>query len=125
MNLIFRNQLPDRQTTQVHEGFGLGQQQLFFTNLHSRRQSPAPSVPDFNPTLAGNAIHGQKAQIMRRELVLDARIAETDYQFHATILKPYREEPRSARRTAESGCPHMSTISSPSSQPSFPPFQAS
>src|ERR1700735_4586112 len=44
---------------------------------------------------------------MRRELILDAGIAETNDQFHAAIPKPCRGEPRRARWTAEGGCPHM------------------
>src|ERR1700692_3412178 len=86
LQLILCYQLPDRQPTQVHESFGLGQQNWLVPNLHSCRQSPALPVPDLNATLTGDAIHRKKAQVMRRELILDAWIAETNDQFHAELI---------------------------------------
>jgi hypothetical protein len=41
------------------------------------------AIPDFNPEIIGDSINRQKTEIMRRELVLDSRVAQTDDQFHA------------------------------------------
>jgi hypothetical protein len=40
-------------------------------------------VSDFQLVIVGNAVNREKAQIVRRELILDSRIAKSDYQLHA------------------------------------------
>ena len=85
IHFVLPDQFPDRQTTQVHVGLGLRQQHRDTLDLCPRRNRPALPVPYFNPQVARNAINRQEAQVMRRELILDTGIAETDDQFHATI----------------------------------------
>src|ERR1700730_12163446 len=103
LQFVLRDQLPDRQPTQVHESFGLGQQHCLVPNLHSCRQRPALPVPDLNATLAGDAIYRQKAQVMRRELILDTWIAEANDQFHATIPSPEKDHVGTAAPSTSSG----------------------
>jgi len=40
-------------------------------------------VLDFDPPALGQAVNRQEPEVMGRELVFDARIAEPDDQFHA------------------------------------------
>src|SRR5207302_4229444 len=65
---------------------------------------PALPLPDLNPALAGDAIHHQKAKIMRRELILESGISQTNNQFHATI--PSHAE------TADVSSAHVATAAS-------------
>jgi hypothetical protein len=41
------------------------------------------AIPDFNPKPVGDPIDRQKPEIVRRELVLDSGVSQTDNQFHA------------------------------------------
>jgi hypothetical protein len=41
------------------------------------------AIPDLDPEAVGDPIDRQEPEIVRRELVLDSRIAQTDDQFHA------------------------------------------
>src|SRR5437763_6023052 len=44
------------------------------------------AASDHHIVAVGDAIDGQEPQIVRRELVLDSRIAETDNQLHSYFL---------------------------------------
>src|SRR5207244_10335765 len=61
------------------------QQRGLIGNYRPRRQRPALTISDFHAQVSRDSINRQEAQVMRRELVFDTRIAETDDQFHATI----------------------------------------
>ena len=41
------------------------------------------AISYFHAAVIGDAVDGEETQIVRRELVLDARIAQPDNQFHA------------------------------------------
>jgi hypothetical protein len=41
-------------------------------------------VSDFDPEIVGDPIDRQESEIVRRELVLDSGVAQTDDQFHAS-----------------------------------------
>ena len=81
---MFRHQLPHRKPTQVHVGFRLRQNHRLAGNRRPSRQRPALAIPDFNPQVVGDPIDRQEPEIVRRELVLDSGIAQTDDQFHAS-----------------------------------------
>src|SRR5208282_374519 len=55
-------------------------------NRCPRGQRAALAIPDFNSKAVGDPIYRQEPEIVRRELVLDSRIAQTDDQFHADSL---------------------------------------
>jgi hypothetical protein len=44
------------------------------------------AIPDFDPQAVGDPIDRQEPEIVRRELVLDSWVAQTDDQFHADSL---------------------------------------
>src|SRR5437588_11876864 len=77
------DQLAHRETAQVHEGLWLCQQDFVSCKLHLGSCRLAPAAGDVDFASLCDAVDGQKAEIVRRELVLDARIAETDNQFHS------------------------------------------
>src|SRR5258708_33338500 len=83
---VLFQQLPDRHATQVHVGLGLGQQHFFIADARARRQGLAVPVIDHHAVLLGDAVNRKKAQIMRRELILDAGIAQPNDQLHATYF---------------------------------------
>ncbi len=85
LGLVFLYELPHRDATQVHERFRLGQQHRLIRDHGPHRQRPALPVSYIQPQASRDSINRQKAQVMRRELVLDTRISESDDQFHATI----------------------------------------
>ena len=72
---MFRHQFPHRKPTQVHVGFRLGQDHRLSGNRCPRCQRPALAIPDFNPKPIGDPIDRQEPEIVRRELVLDSRVA--------------------------------------------------
>ncbi len=73
-------------TAQVHVGFRLGQHHIFVADAGPRRLRAAVAVVHHHAALFGDAIHRQKPQVVRCELVFDARIAEPDDQFHAAYF---------------------------------------
>src|SRR5579872_6615507 len=81
--LVLAEQLPHREAAQIHERLGLGQQYHLIGDYSPRRQRPALPIPHFHTQIAGDPIDRQKSQVMRRELILDSGIAETNNQFHA------------------------------------------
>src|SRR3981189_1213317 len=83
IDLMFRHQFPHRKPTQVHVGFRFGQDRLLTGDRCPRGQRAALAIPDFEPESIGDPINRQEPEIVRRELVLDSRIAQTDDQFHA------------------------------------------
>src|SRR5208282_2003592 len=103
---VLRQQLPNRDPAQVHESLRLGQKHRFIPDPGSGRQRAALPVTNLDSTLVRNPINCKKAEVMRRELILDARIAETDDQFHAL------PSPKTSRamlgRTGEGDRPHTS-----------------
>jgi hypothetical protein len=40
------------------------------------------AASDIHSQIPGNPINRQKSEVMRRELILDSRISQTDNQFH-------------------------------------------
>src|SRR6185437_14223103 len=64
------------------ERFGLGQHHRLGTNRCSRGQRPTVSVSNFDLQIVSQTIDGEKAQIVRRELIFDSRIAKSNNQFH-------------------------------------------
>jgi hypothetical protein len=52
-------------------------------NNRARRQGLAVPILDLDPPAFGQPVNGQEPEVMGRELVFDARIAEPDDQFHA------------------------------------------
>ena len=83
IHLMFHHQFPHRKPTQVHVGFRFCQNHRRTRNRCPRRQRAALAIPDFNPKPVGDPIDRQKPEIVRRELVLDSGVAQTDNQFHA------------------------------------------
>ena len=96
-------QFTNRDAAQVHESFGLGQQNLLAINFSPGRQRAALAISDFNAAIVSDTINGQKSQIVRRELVFNSRIAQPDNQFHAASIHsaPLPDHVR----TAAPGCP--------------------
>src|SRR5260370_27739691 len=82
-DLKFLYQLPHRYAAQVHERLGLCQDNVFLPDDSLRRERPTLPVFNFDFQLVGEAIDGQKAQVVRRELIFDSRIAEANDQLHA------------------------------------------
>src|SRR5260370_17187885 len=85
VGFVLGDQRPDRIPAPVHEGLGLGQQHRLIPYHRPRRERPALPVSHFHPEIVRHAVYGKKAQVMRRRLVFDTRIAETDDEFHAAI----------------------------------------
>src|SRR5215469_11053701 len=83
---VLLDQLANRHTAQVHVGFRLGEHDIFVADACPRRLRAAVAIVHYHAALFGDAIHRQKPQIVRCELVLDARIAEPDDQFHAAYF---------------------------------------
>src|SRR3954468_2789932 len=79
-------QLAYRVAAQVHVRLGLGQQQLFATQLRRPRERPATPVLHFHLQALGQSLDGEKAEVMRRKLVLRPRVPKTDDQLHAYFL---------------------------------------
>ena len=75
IDLMFRYQFHHRKPTQVHVGFRLGQDRRFTGDGCPRGQRSALAIPNFNPKAVGDSIDRQEPEIMRRELVLDSRVA--------------------------------------------------
>ena len=103
------HQFTNRHTAQVHEGFGLGQQNLFAINFRPSRQRTALAISHFHAAIVGDAINGQKSQIVRRELVFHTRIAQPDNQFHAASIRlaissTWGQPPRLSSRAKLDSC---------------------
>src|SRR6202142_271644 len=101
----------NRHAAQVHESLGLGQQNLLAPDFRTCRKRAALTISYFHAAVVRNAVNGQKAQVVWRELVFDTRIAQPDNQFHAASIRP---APLSDHvGTAALGCPveQSSTIS--------------
>src|SRR5215469_16427748 len=86
LRFVFLYQLAHRHAAQIHVGFGLGQHDIFVADARPRRLGVAVAIVHHHTALFGNAVHRQKPQVVRCELVLDARIAEPDDQFHAAYF---------------------------------------
>ena len=74
--------IPERLPAQIHERFRLGQDYWLPRDLGTCGQRAALAVPDFHSKVVGDPIDRQKTEVMRRELILDSRISQTDNQFH-------------------------------------------
>src|ERR1035438_346476 len=88
---LVQKQLVDRRrkvgsAAQVHKGLRLGQHYFMAGDARSRRLRAAIAIVHAHAALFGNAIHRQKTHVVRCELVLDARIAEPDDQFHSAYF---------------------------------------
>src|SRR5258708_4009173 len=83
VGLVFPGQFQHRHAAQVHEGLRFGQQQLFVAEARPGRQCLAVPVIDRHATLRGQPVDQQKADVVRRKLVFDTRIAKTNDQLHA------------------------------------------
>jgi hypothetical protein len=77
------HQLTNRHTTQVHEGLWFSQQDLLVADRRPGRERMALTIPYFYAAVICEAVDGEEAQIVRRELVFNPRIAQPDNQFHA------------------------------------------
>src|SRR5262249_42593483 len=98
------NQLSHGKPAEVHVGLWLGQQNLVSCKpyLGGRRLASAACHIDF--ASLSDTVDSQKAQIVRRELVLDAGIAQTDNQLHPYFL-PSAFFPPSAFAAASGAAP--------------------
>src|SRR5262245_16569263 len=85
LDLVFRHQFMHRQPAQVHVGLWLSQQDLFRANHGASRQSPAVPVANFHAVSLRQTINRQETQVMRRELILNPRVAQPDYQFQEQL----------------------------------------
>src|SRR5437764_957780 len=74
LKLKFPEQASYCRTTQVHIRFGLGKYNLLVTYRHPCSEGPTLPIPDLK--IICKPINGQEAQIMRRELIFDTRIAK-------------------------------------------------
>ena len=83
IDLMFRHQFPHRKPTEVHVGFRFRQDRRLTGDCRPRGQRAALAIPDFDPEAVGDPIDRQEPEIVRRELVLDSGVAQTDDQFHA------------------------------------------
>src|SRR4029077_374039 len=97
--LVLPQQLPHREPAQIHERLWFGQQHHLIGDHGPRRQGPTLPVSHFHPKITGDPIDRQKTQVMRRELILDSGIAETNDQFHAESASSVHVG------TAAIGCP--------------------
>src|SRR5436309_4070232 len=86
IHLKILNQLSHGEPAEVHESFGLGQQDLVSSELHLDGRRLASAARDIDLAALGDTIDGQKAKIVRRELVLDTGIAQTANQRHPHFL---------------------------------------
>src|SRR5438132_10100263 len=71
------------------------------------------AISYFRAAVVRYAVNGEKTQVVRRELVFHARIAQPDNQFHALSIRP---APSSSHvGTAALGCPveQSSTVCQP------------
>ena len=62
---------------------GLASRTCSSADRRPRRKRTALAISHFHAAVVGDAINREKAQIVRRELVFDSRIAQPDNQFHA------------------------------------------
>src|SRR5580698_4216160 len=76
----------DRKPAQVHEGLGLGEQDVVSCKLCPSGLGLAPPVGDRNVGESGDAIDGHEACVVRRVQVFEAGIAETDDELHCYFL---------------------------------------
>src|ERR1700733_11566702 len=83
INVKLVHQRRDRKTAEVHEGLRLGQNHSTSGDLNLCRERPAGAVGHHCTAIIGDPVYSKKTRIVRRELVFDSRIAETDDQQHA------------------------------------------
>src|SRR5215469_6879256 len=76
-------QLANREPAQIHVRLGLGQEHGIVGDRDPAGERPAVPVSHLYPEIAGDAIHRQEAEIVRRELIFDSGIAQSNDQFHA------------------------------------------
>src|SRR5579885_1439216 len=95
--LIFVQQLLYGDAAQVHERIGFGQQDGLVPDLRPAREGAALMVPHFHRVIACDAVDGEKPEVMRRELILDSRIAQSNDQFHALSLAARSSRPQILR----------------------------
>src|SRR5207245_6626664 len=88
--LMLLQQALHRSTAQVHKRFWLSQKNLLGTDLRARSKRLALPISDFHVQIAGQTIDREESQIVRRELIFDTRIAETDNELHALLISPCR-----------------------------------
>src|SRR5207244_7795768 len=86
--LMLLQQALHRSTAQVHKRFWLSQKNLLGTDLRARSKRLALPISDFHVQIAGQTIDREESQIVRRELIFDTRIAETDNEIHALLIYP-------------------------------------
>ena len=98
-DLMLGHQFTNRHAAQVHEGLWLGQQHLLRADHRPRRQRTTLAISHFHAAVIGDAVNGEKAQIVRRELVFHARIAQPDNQFHACSIFLTTEARRASAQT--------------------------
>src|SRR5262250_794425 len=105
-------QLTYGHAAQIHVRFGLGQQHFLLRNHGSACQRAALAIGYPHPVLIGDAVDCHKSHVVRRELVFDPGITQTDNHFHARSFATLRMTARGSE-AAESA-----VISSLSSLPS-------
>src|SRR6202012_1116480 len=84
--LVFELQLVeqghDRKPAQVHEGLGLGEQDVVSCKPCTSGLGLASPVGDRNVADSGDAIDGHETCVVRRVQVFEAGVAETDDELH-------------------------------------------
>src|SRR6476660_7448226 len=115
---MLRHQFTNRHAAQVHEGLWFRQQDLLVADFCPRRERMTLAISYFHAAVVRDAVNGEKAQIVRRELVFNARIAQPDNQFHARSFLPTI----ACVGTAAPGCPaeQRSANSQPEPKPKKP-----
>src|SRR6185437_705671 len=86
IGFILSHQLQHRHAAQVHVGLRLGQKDLFIPQPASAGERLAVPVVDRHAALLGDPVNRQKADVVRRELILDTGIAQPDDQLHAAYF---------------------------------------
>src|SRR5579885_3492621 len=117
LDLELIDQLAHRETAQVHEGLWLSQHDLVPGDLRLSRCRLTSAAGDIDVRAFGETIDRQESEIVRRELVLDARIAETDNQLHSyflpsAFLPPSALPPASGAASSVSCLPFLMTSGS-------------
>src|SRR5215470_19541822 len=85
VGLELMNQSLYREAAEIHVRLGLGQN--YFPTCHADgcRRCLTTAIHNLHAVIVGDAIYSKKTRIVRRELIFDSRIAETDDQKHAAI----------------------------------------
>src|SRR5882757_3194500 len=103
-NLELLNQSGNRKPAQIHKRLRLCEQNILPCKLRPGSECSAPAIGNHHTAILRDAIDRQKAGVVRRELILDTGVAETDNQPHASY--PFQQtqaacESRKNRQAAQ------------------------